>query len=44
MSEEIIRKYRLPNGREADVAHLTYGRARLCLIEVENDKCYEDVW
>jgi hypothetical protein len=41
---EIIRKYKLPNGREADVIDLTYGRARLCLVSETCDLSYDDVW
>ena len=44
MDSVILRKYELSNGRAADVVHLTYGRARICLVGVEDDLCYQDVW
>jgi hypothetical protein len=42
--EEILRKYKLPNGREADVIHLTFGRARIGLLNKDCDLTYEDSW
>jgi hypothetical protein len=42
--EEILRKHKLPNGREVDIIHLTFGRARICLVDEACDLTYEDSW
>lgn len=33
----------IPNGGKAEIMPLTFGRARICLIEVEGHT-YKDVW
>lgn len=37
-------KRTLPNGREAEVIPLTFGRARLCLISRMWAPNYDDAW
>lgn len=41
---EILRLYELPNGRKADVIHLTFGRARICLVSESCEFSYDDTW
>jgi len=40
----MISKRRLANGRIAEVVPLTYGRARICLIDSSNPEFYENQW
>lgn len=41
---EILRLHELPNGRKVDVIHLTFGRARVCLVSPNCDVSYDDEW
>lgn len=34
----------LPNGRIAEVVRLTFGRARICLVNEHVPLVYDDVW
>jgi len=34
----------LPNGRKAEVVPLTFGRARICLVDEQIPMMYDDVW
>ena len=42
-AEDII-SFPLPNGRMAQVFPLTFNRARIGLVSLENPFCYDDVW
>jgi len=41
---EILRLHPLPNGRKADIIHLTFGRARICLVSETCDLTYDTSW
>jgi len=34
----------LPNGRLAEIMPLTFGRARICLLNEHSRFCYDDMW
>lgn len=40
----IIDLHVLPNGRKADVVPLTFGRARICLVNEHERYAYDDAW
>lgn len=40
----LITEKTFANGRRAEVIPLTFGRARICLVEVGNELCYQAVW
>jgi len=40
----IHERVELPNGRHVDVNELTYGRARVCLINQRDRFSYDDEW
>jgi hypothetical protein len=40
----ILSERSLPDGREAAVIPLTYGRARIIVSERPESVCYEDAW
>lgn len=34
----------LPDGRQAHIVPLTFGRARITVVNQHNDLCYDDLW
>lgn len=44
MANLILDAHVLPNGRKVDVIPLTYGRARICLVNERERFSYDDTW
>jgi hypothetical protein len=44
LTPQVLAKRTLPTGRKAEVIPLTFGRARIALVNERNEMVYDDLW